>query len=118
MVGMVCATVTGAMKKHTLESKMKASLLEGGIEQGATFDVIAHELLNDGDGWSTNTSWFLVRGADLSGVLEAARGRWEVFKVNYHPRARVSDIIDAGFDERYLFEVDHIPFLDVRPSGQ
>ncbi len=85
-------------------------------ETNAThFDVIAHELWgNSEDGFECNSSWYLKRDADLSQVLEAARGRWEVFKVNYLPKARVRDIQDTGYDNTFSLEVDCIPFLEIR----
>jgi hypothetical protein len=80
------------------------------------FDVIAHELMHDGNCWSTNQSWYLRRDADIESVIESARGRWEVFKENYAPKARVADILDSGYDENIFLEVDCIPFLEIRPS--
>ena len=84
--------------------------------ENETYDVIAHELQYDGEFYSTNSSWYLTRDADIQSVLEAARGRWEVFKVNYSPRARVSDIQDLGYDDNISLAVDGIPFLEIRPS--
>jgi hypothetical protein len=100
--------------KMTLEKKLISLLCEA--SQNATFDIIAHELWHDGDGWYTNSSWYLKRAADLPTVLEAARARWEVFKVNYAPKARVRDIVDAGYDANLALDVDCIPFLEIRPS--
>jgi hypothetical protein len=78
------------------------------------FDVIAHELWgNNKEGFETNSSWYLKRDADISEVLEAARGRWEVFKVNYLPRAKVKDIQDIGCDNSFFLEVDSVAFLDL-----
>lgn len=97
----------------TLEQKIKSLLPEGD-----RFDVIAFELWgNIREGFDCNNLWHIARKTDAVGVLDAARGRWEVFKVNYHPRARVSDIQDASCSpDRALLEVDCIPFLEIRTS--
>ena len=88
-------------------------------ETNAThFDVIAHELWgNKNEGFETNSSWYLKRNADLSEVMEAARGRWEVFKVNYLPKARVCDIQETGYENTYSLEVNYVPFLEIRASN-
>jgi len=95
-----------------LEQKIRQLI---GETNSTHFDVIAHELWgNNKEGFETNSSWYLKRDADISEVLEAARGRWEVFKVNYLPKARVCDIQDTGYDETCLLQVDFVPFLDIR----
>lgn len=88
-------------------------------ETNATrFDIIAHELWgNNKEGFETNSSWYLKRDADISEVMEAARGRWEVFKVNYLPKAKVKDIQDTGWDSTFSLEVDCVPFLELRASN-
>jgi hypothetical protein len=102
--------------KTTLETRIRNMILDSHPASNEVFDVIAHELMHDGNSWSTNQSWHLRRGADIESVIESARGRWEVFKVNYAPKARVADIIDSGYDENIFLEVDCIPFLEIRPS--
>ena len=98
-----------------LEQKIKQLISE---TNATHFDVIAHELWgNNKDGFETNSSWFIIRNADIAHVLEAARGRWEVFKVNYIPKAKVRDIQDTGFDSTFSFEVNCIPFLELRASN-
>jgi len=98
-----------------LENKISQLISETNATQ---FDVIAHELWgNSKDGFETNSSWYLKRDADMSEVLEAARGRWEVFKVNYLPKARVKDIQDTGWDSTFSLEVDCVPFLEIRASN-
>ena len=83
----------------------------------ARFDVVAFELWgNSRDGFDCNNAWKIATNADLSQVLEATRGRWEVFKVNYLPKARVGDITDSGYDSTLSLEVDFIPFLEIRLS--
>lgn len=80
-----------------------------------TFDVIAHELWgNRREGFETNNSWFIGRNRDLAELLQDARGRWEVFKVNYSPRATVSSLSFDGDDKTIYVESDCIPFLEIR----
>lgn len=97
-----------------LETKIRQLIAETNPTAETRFDVIAHELMHDGFGWSTNSSWYLKRDANIAETLEAARGRWEVFKANYHSRARVADIQDNGFDSTLSLDVDYIPFLEIR----
>ena len=97
-----------------LETKIRSLINETNPASEARFDVVAHELWgNSQEGFSTNSSWFIATNADLSQVLEAARGRWEVFKVNYLPKARVCDIADIGYDDNLSLEVDCVPFLEI-----
>ena len=102
----------------TLENKIENLILEATqLGPDTRFDVVAHELWgNKREGYETNSSWFLTKDADMAETLEAARGRWEVFKVNYHSKARVCDIADTGFDSTLSLEVNCIPFLEIRPS--
>ena len=98
-----------------LENKIRNLINETNATSEARFDVVAHELWgNSREGFETNSSWFITKGADLSQVLEAARGRWEVFKVNYLPKARVCDIEDYSCDSTLSLEVDCVPFLEIR----
>jgi hypothetical protein len=99
-----------------LETTIRILIAQSNPAPSEAFDVIAHELIHDGEFYSTNTSWYLRRDADIPAVLEAARGRWEAFKVNYAPRARVSDIRDVNYCDDISLEVDGIPFLEIRPS--
>ena len=99
-----------------LETKIRQLVETIDSDTEARFDVIAHELQRDECGWSTNTSWYLRRDADLAEILESARGRWEVFKANYHSKARVRDITDTscGCCETLHLDVDCIPLLEIR----
>lgn len=100
-----------------LETKIRNLINETNPASDARFDVIAHELWgNSREGFETNSSWYIATNADLSQVLEAAHGRWEVFKANYLPKARVCDISDTGFDSDLSLEVDCVPFLEIRLS--
>jgi len=84
------------------------------------FSVIAYELWgNRREGYEVNTAWYLRRNATFSELLECARGRWEVFKINYLPKAKVSAIADvgSGYDDMSSYlECDGIPFLEIRPA--
>ena len=100
-----------------LETKIRNLINETSATNETRFDVIAHELWgNSREGFETNSSWFITKDADLEEALEAARGRWEVFKVNYRPKARVCDIADTGFDSTLSLEVGCVPFLEIRVS--
>ena len=81
-----------------------------------SFDVIAHELTNDGEGWSVNDSWHLARGCDREEAITRLSYRWEVFKLNYAKRATVRRLNDSSYDDEspcYL-ESDCTPFAEVR----
>jgi hypothetical protein len=103
--------------KMKLETKIRNLINETNATKESRFNVIAHELWgNSQEGYSTNASWYIATNAELSQVLEAARGRWEVFKVNYLPKARVCDIADTSYDENLSLEIDFIPFLEIRKA--
>jgi hypothetical protein len=98
-----------------LETKIRQLINETNTDADARFDVVAFELWgNSREGFDCNNAWHIARGVELNEVLEAARGRWEVFKANYLPKARVCDISDTGFDSTLSLEVDSIPFLEIR----
>lgn len=83
------------------------------------FSVVAYELWMYDEGWSTNGCWCLVDDAGLEEVLEAARNRWEVFKVNYAPKARVADIADEGCeDDAVHLVVDYLQFLSIKEKSE
>jgi hypothetical protein len=109
------------MKRQTLETAI-ISCLPDNLPPGTTFDVYAWELWRDAEGgWTVNDGWKIAREVDLTGLKEAARGRWEVFKINYFPRALVSGIDCHGAEEiapgdlspLYL-EYEGTSFLEVR----
>ena len=107
--------------KHTLESTVRAFIeaaFPGAFEPSSPllFEVRAFSLWRDGEGWSCNDSWRVERDATAERVLEAARGRWEVFKANYASRARVKDLQNAGYETTISLEVDGLPFLDICPA--
>lgn len=102
-------------RKNSIEAKLDSLL-----PQFPSYDVIAHELWADGDGWSVNDSWHLARGCDREDAISHLANRWQVFKANYAPKARVRDLIDYSCDEESgsLLEVDGIPFAEVRNGGE
>jgi hypothetical protein len=104
------------MKRQTLEKTISAMLAD--FPDSARFNVWAHELWRNGQGWSSNDRWYIARDADKASVIQAARGRWEVFRTNYHSRARVRDIQDIGWDGDLFLEVDSLPFLDIVERGE
>lgn len=97
----------------TLEQKIESLLPDG-----ERFDVIAYELWgNIREGFDCNDAWRIAINVDREEAIQAARGRWEVFKVNYHPKARVRDIdADIGFSDQAHLHVDQIPFLEIRAA--
>lgn len=98
-----------------LETKIRQLITEVNPDANARFEVVAFELWGEPEGgYSTNNAWHIARNADLAEVLESARARWEIFKVNYLPKARVCDLTDTGFDSTLSLEVDCIPFLEIR----
>ena len=99
----------------TLESTIRDFLTPYPPE--TLFKVRAHELLHDGEGWSSNDRFTLASAAPRDEIPAIARARWEVFKVNYSPRARVSDLADIGYDPAIglMLECDFLPFLDIEP---
>lgn len=102
-------------KNMKLETKIRDMILEA--TQATRFHVMAHELWGEPEGgFSTNSSWYIATNADIDEVLEAARGRWEVFKVNYLPKAKVADIEDVAWGDGLSLEVDFLPFIDIRPA--
>ena len=68
---------------------------------------------NEG-GWSVNDGWSVTHyRADAIALL---RDRWEVFKLNYLPKARVRDLCDIGDSEaECMLEVDCTAFANVSP---
>lgn len=98
-----------------LETKIRQLITQANPDANARFEVVAFELWgNAREGFDTNSSWYLRKDADLAEVLESARARWEIFKVNYLPKARVCDLTDSGFDSTISLEVDSVPFLEIR----
>jgi len=64
---------------------------------GRKFSVLAYELWMYDGSWSVNDCWTIARDVDVEEVLKAARSRWEIFKVNYQPGAKVKDIDVVDF---------------------
>jgi hypothetical protein len=100
-----------------LENKIRNLISETNATSEARFDVIAFELWgNSREGFEANSSWNIATNATLEQVLESARARWEIFKLNYVSNARVCDIQDTGYDDNLNLEVDCVPFLEIRLS--
>jgi hypothetical protein len=98
-----------------LETKIRNLITETNATNDSRFDVVAFELWgNSREGFDCNSSWYIATNADIETVLESARARWEIFKLNYLPKARVGDISDIGFDDNLNLEVDCVPFLEIR----
>jgi hypothetical protein len=98
-----------------LETKIRNLISETQPTNETRYNVVAHELWgNSEEGFETNSSWYIATNATLEQVLESARARWEIFKLNYLPKARVGDIQDVGYDDNLNLEVDCVPFLEIR----
>jgi len=98
-----------------LETKIRNLIAETNATNETRFDVVAFELWGSArEGFDCNNAWHIARGVELNEALEAARGRWEVFKLNYVSKARVCDISDIGFNDNLSLEVDCVPFLEIR----
>lgn len=100
-------------RKGTLEAKLMAWLSP---DLRASYDVIAYELTHDGQGWSVNTPFKIATDVGIAGLLEVLRGRWEVYKANYSPRATVASLADIGEGNTFELESDCIPFARVERS--
>lgn len=107
------------MKRQTLETTI-AEILAPVLahDPAATFDLYGCELWRDETGgWSFNDAFRMVRDASLAEAQETARGRWEVFKANYSPRARVADIDALEWqpgDASLYVECAGMSFLEIR----
>lgn len=98
-----------------LETKIRQILNEANYPADSRFEVIAFELWgNASEGFECNKAWKIAWNASLDVVLESVRERWGIFKYNYLPKARVSDIQDTGFDSTISLEVECVPFLEIR----
>jgi hypothetical protein len=104
------------MKRKTLKTVIR-EILET-YPPGTRWNVYALELWgNRREGLEVNDAWTIARDADAAEVVETASGRWEIFKINYHPKARVRDL-DCGEispDFECNLECGMIPFLTLRP---
>lgn len=104
------------MKRQTLETVISALLAE--FPETTGFKAIAYELTHDGQGWSANDVFCIASDCDRETVKQAARGRWEIFKLNYSRKARVSGIEDISSDERSVeLEADGLPFLRIETQA-
>ena len=108
-------------QRQTLETAIRETLAPVlAHDPAATFDLYGCELWrDDSGGWSFNDAFRMARGVDLAEALKTARGRWEVFKVNYSPRALVREIDCAGEGfypgcRSVYVECDHMSFLEIR----
>lgn len=89
--------------------------LDGLIPAGdGPFKVVAFELTHDGESWSVNTPFSIGERLGRSEAIGRLRSRWEIFKANYMPAARVKDIEDIGCEAgECRLEVGCTAFADV-----
>lgn len=101
------ATIT--YRKNSFEARMDALLPEW-----PWYDVVVHDLWrNTEGGWSVNDSWHMASGCNREEAISHLRHRWEIFRLNYLPKAAIRDITDIG-DEDVSLEVDCTAFAEVR----
>ena len=96
-----------------LETKIRLLIPE---KENTTYSIRAFELWRDDCGWSVNDSWQMGSNLTYSELLEYCRGRWEVFKLNYFPKCRVSDIqiLDSWSEEPiYQVEIEFMSLFDI-----
>lgn len=93
--------------------------LEALLPKWESYTVVFHGLLREAEGgWSVNDSWTGLSDGDRESAIGLLRHRWEVFKLNYLPKAKVADLTDAGCGEDdCLLEVDCTAFATVRKGG-
>ena len=111
------------LRPGTLEHAILAAL-PAPIDPLATYTVRAHELTHDGEGWSSNDRFTIAKDVTAEQMLETARERFDVFKANYAPRARIMDLeaLDTYNDEEddeettLSLEIDFLPFLDIETT--
>jgi hypothetical protein len=98
-------------RKGTFEARMNELL----PDNSDSFSVRFFDLWRDSEsGWSVNDSWQACSDESRAGTIRLLRSRWEIFKLNYSPKACVSDIQDIGDQEgEYKLEVDYTAFADV-----
>lgn len=111
-----CADYTFMREAPPRKGTLARYLFDKLENEAGPFDVVAYELTHDGQGWSVNTPWKIARGANLPQVIEAAQGRWEVFRANYSSRATVKGLSDIGEGDTFDLESDCLPFLQIRPA--
>lgn len=100
-------------RKNSIEARLDALL-----PNWDKFDIIRHELWGESEGgWSVNSSSYMARGADREETISHLANRWEIFKLNYLPKARAKNIIDIGDGDLVCLEVDCTAFCDVRKSN-
>lgn len=86
---------------------------------GSRFDLYAFELWPDGDGGhSVNDAWRFARDCNLPEAIEHALARWEVYRVNYAPSARVKHLELDDNGASYPVTITHhgLPVVEFRPQ--
>lgn len=102
------------MRRVTFEQRLEQLL----PKDWTSFDLTFHGLLREAEGgWSVNDSWRAYRDNDRAEAIRHLKGRWEIFKLNYHSKARVRDIVDVGDADTCLLEVDCIALATVEEGG-
>lgn len=84
-------------------------------KEGKTMEIFAYELWgNRKEGYWVNSGWRIYKGDSIEEALDSIRGRWEIFKVNYYPRAVIKEI-DVNIEEDIIsFDYNYNSFIEVR----
>lgn len=80
------------------------------LPQWPSFRIQFHELWRYDGSWSVNDSWTPRESADRQETISLLRSRWEIFKLNYLPKARVKDLVNIGDRDDCMLEVDCVAF--------
>lgn len=105
--------------RQTLEKRV-LSILEDAfgkeVVSASNFDITFYELIREMEGWSVNSLWVMRSSSDVKTILSDARQRWEVYKVNYSPKARVCDLSDDDFGDVDCVHIshNHIPVFSIK----
>lgn len=98
----------------TIETKLASLPLDG-----ALWDVTAYTLWVQPEGWAVFTGFTIGQAMDKGEVIAILRSRWEVFKLNYLPKARVEDLTDSSREDDIIdLEVDCTAFASIRRVKQ
>lgn len=82
------------------------------LDLAKTYSLRAFELWGDGDGYSVNSAWTFERDLTPKEALRAARDRFEIYKVNYAPKARIKDLDIEWNDLSFSLVHDKLPVIE------
>ena len=78
------------------------------LKASTRYSLRAFELWGDGDGYSVNSAWTFESNLYKAEALGAARDRFEIYKLNYAPKARIKDLeIEGNYQNEASFSLVH-----------